>query len=190
RLAARRCPLIGRDGGVALDQTNACERDRQLLGDELRLHGEDTQAQLALAGVRRDGAVGRDRDPRVELRRIDVRHARAELPLRESGSLDDRRAAEADDQRARRLQKITPRESCAPQRVDGVACHTPRSFAYRLIALSMRACVKQRHSTPDSARWTSASVAFGLPSTNAFAVRMTPLRQKPHWAACSSMNAC
>ena len=27
-------------------------------------------------------------------------------------------------------------------------------------------------------------------SRNALAVRMTPLRQKPHCAACSSMNAC
>ena len=35
----------------------------------------------------------------------------------------------------------------------------------------------------------SASVAFGLRSRNALAVMMTPLTQKPHCIACSSMNA-
>ena len=37
--------------------------------------------------------------------------------------------------------------------------------------------------------WISASVALGFLSRNALAVRMTPFRQKPHWAACSSMKA-
>src|SRR5205809_710759 len=64
RLAPRRRPLIRRDGGVALNQPDVRDRDRQFLGDELRLHREDALAELALAGVRRHGTVGGDRDPR------------------------------------------------------------------------------------------------------------------------------
>src|SRR5438445_2274260 len=38
--------------------------------------------------------------------------------------------------------------------------------------------------------WISCSVAFGFLSRNALAVMITPLMQKPHCVACSSMNAC
>ena len=57
------------------------------------------------------------------------------------------------------------------------------------MARSMRVCVKQRQMTPDMACWICASLARGLRSSSALAVRTTPLRQKPHCAACSSMKA-
>ena len=57
------------------------------------------------------------------------------------------------------------------------------------MARSMRVCVKQRQRTPDMACWICASLARGFLSSSALAVRTTPLRQKPHCAACSSMKA-
>src|SRR2546426_145886 len=54
----------------------------------------------------------------------------------------------------------------------------------------MRVCAKHRHKTRASASWIWVSVGCGCRSSKALAVRITPLRQKPHCAACSSMNAC
>ena len=68
RLLARRRALIGRHRRVALDQPHAIERHAQLFGDELHLRGVEPLAELALARIGRDRAVGGDRDPRVELR--------------------------------------------------------------------------------------------------------------------------
>jgi len=59
--------LIGTDGGVALNQLHAIERDAQLLGNELRLRRVETLTDLALARERRDAAIGIDRDPPIEL---------------------------------------------------------------------------------------------------------------------------
>ena len=154
RLAPRRRPLIGRDRRVALDQPDAIERNRELLGNQLRLRREDPLAELALAGVGRDDAVGGDGDPRIELGGIDVRGAGAEFALRE-----EIRGGERDDDRARGFQKIAPRESRARQSVERVAGHSARSrqacrpalHLYVLIARSIRVWVKQRHNTPDSA---------------------------------------
>ena len=63
RLAARRRALIGRNLRVAHDERHAIERHRQLLGDELRLRGQDALSDLAFAGICRHAAVSRDRDP-------------------------------------------------------------------------------------------------------------------------------
>ena len=109
RLAARRRALIGRRRGVALDQRDAIERHRELLGDQLRLRGVDALTELALAGVGGDAAVGGDRDPRIELPRIDVRRLSVERPLRRRRSRSRRRRAEADDERAGRSSGIAAR---------------------------------------------------------------------------------
>ena len=107
-------PWSGADRRVALDQRDAVERNRELLGDQLRLRGGDALAELALAGVGGDAAVGGDGDPGIEL----PRHAlilRGEGPLRERGVLEQRRgAAEADDQRAAALQEFAARRSITP----------------------------------------------------------------------------
>ena len=50
--------------------------------------------------------------------------------------------------------------------------------------------VKQRHNTPPRASPISWSDASAFSSRTALAVSITPLRQKPHWAAPSSMKAC
>ncbi len=70
------------------------------------------------------------------------------------------------------------------QRTAGVkelaAIHALPPFAYRLIALIIRLWAAQRHKTFDNAWRISGSDARGLRSSSAFAVMMTPLRQKPH----------
>ena len=67
RLRPGRGALIRRQRGVALHQFHATERDAELLGDQLRLRGVQSVAELALAGVCRHAAVGGDGDPRIEL---------------------------------------------------------------------------------------------------------------------------
>ena len=62
-------------------------------------------------------AVGGDRDPRIELPRIDVRRARVERPLRDAERARRGARAEADDERAGRLQEIAARNAGALERV-------------------------------------------------------------------------
>ena len=74
-------PWSGVIGCVALNQFYAGDRDAQLLRDQLGLSGKDALPEVALSGVRGDGAVGADGQPGIELLRIDVRGMRVELPL-------------------------------------------------------------------------------------------------------------
>ena len=53
---------------------------RKLLGNQLGLGGLNALSELALAGVRRDAAVGGDADPGIELARIDRRPLRGAAP--------------------------------------------------------------------------------------------------------------
>src|SRR5208282_4092930 len=59
RAAAGRS-LIGREGGVALDQRNALGREAELLCDDLAERGARPRAEVDLAGEHRDAAVRRD----------------------------------------------------------------------------------------------------------------------------------
>src|SRR6185437_3908667 len=92
---------------------------------------------------------------------------------------ESRRRPEAHDQRSRTFQKIAAR-----------TVHARLASAYLLMARSILTCAKQRHSTPPNALRMSWSVAVGFASNTALAVRITPLRQNPHCAAPSAMNAC
>ena len=107
RLAPGRGSLVGTDRRVALNELHPRDRHRQLLGDELNLRRVHALAELALAGIRGDAAVGADGEPRIELRRIDVRPARVERALHDVGGVEDRCGAEAHDERARHLQERT-----------------------------------------------------------------------------------
>jgi hypothetical protein len=109
RLAARRRPLVGRDGGVAFDQGHPLDRHVELLGDELDLRGEDALAEVALAGVRGDPAVGADGEPRVERAGVDVRRPRVERARRGGDRARQQRVrAEAHDERAARPEEVSP----------------------------------------------------------------------------------
>ena len=51
------------------------------------------------------------------------------------------------------------------------------------MARTIRVCVKQRHKILDIDSRISSSEAFGFSSSSTLVVRITPLRQNPHWAA-------
>ncbi len=63
RLTAGRRPLVGADGGVALNQGHGTDGNGQLFGHELRLCGQHALAEIALARIGRHLPVRRDRDP-------------------------------------------------------------------------------------------------------------------------------
>src|SRR5580692_5845492 len=67
-LAAGGVGLIGSQGRIAIDESDAIERNRELLRDQLLLRGGDSLAELLLAAVRCDTAVGGDGEPRIDLR--------------------------------------------------------------------------------------------------------------------------
>src|SRR5262245_13526921 len=98
-------------------------------------------------------AVGGDADPGIELARVDRRPLTGAAPaLSERERLQGGRA-EADDERARAFEEFATRLFRGGHAVFSWYC---------LIARSMRTFVKQRHSTPDIACWTWASVALGF----------------------------
>ena len=106
RLAARGRALIRADVCVALDDANTVDCHTKLFGDELCLRRQDALAELAFARVGGHRAVCRDRNPRIELRWIDVRRACVELAVREAQRFQRARRAEADDERAAGLQEF------------------------------------------------------------------------------------
>ena len=67
RLAAGSHALIRREGRIAVDELHAIKRHAQLLGDQLRLRRRDALAELFLAAIGGDAAIGRDRDPGIHL---------------------------------------------------------------------------------------------------------------------------
>src|SRR5262249_12090894 len=62
--------------------------------------------------------------------------------------------------------------------------------AGRCAARMTRLCAPQRHRFLSSAAAISARLGAGLRSSSALAQTRIPLRQKPHWPACSARNAC
>src|SRR5712692_500503 len=199
RLAAGSDPLIWGQRRIASDEVHAIKGYAQLFSDQLDLRRRDALSQFTFAGVGRHASVRANRDPRIELSRPGACFA----PF---GSLREGRSqhalhAKTDDQRSSPFQEGPAGESRTSQRGEragrqsgcaldfSCASHRIISLLARLIARSIRTLVKQRQRTPDIACWISCSLAFGFLSRKAFAVMMTPFRQKPHWAACSSMNA-
>src|ERR1700693_4537281 len=107
RLAAGRVSLIGRHGRVAIDQFDALDGNTQLFGDQLSLRGRDSLAELFLAAICGDAAVGGDGDPGVDLiERWRTWRRSSALRVKQSAG-----CAEADDERARGLQEIAAGES-------------------------------------------------------------------------------
>src|SRR5580658_3493826 len=95
------------------------------------------------------------------------------------GQQKQRPGTETNNQGTTTFQKVTPGLN-----------HVRLASAYFRIARNMRVCAKQRHKMLPKASRISGSEASGFTSRTAFAVRITPLRQNPHWAAPSSINAC
>ncbi len=168
RLAAGRDALIRRHRRVALNQFHAANRHGQFFGDQLRLDREDALTELALARVRGHAAVLGDGDPRVELRASLSTEPLSGDSLQFPHELSRQAGrAEADNQRARSFQKCSARKSRAPQSSERIRGHFSSRLAggfdglfvvhavipcaYRLMARSIRTCVKQRHNTPDIA---------------------------------------
>ena len=196
RLAADRAALVRRARGVALDHADARHRHVQLLGDDLRQGRRDPGAQLHLAGEERDLAVGRDRDPGVDLPGRDRLAGRRRLAGQHRLVLADARRLRAPvgrdrerhQERARRLEQRPPRDA-GDRGVGGARAHETTPAACR-IARRMRRCVPQRQRLPASAPRSSPSSGFGFEARSAAAVMIMPLMQKPHWAAWASMKAC
>src|SRR5712691_2498819 len=158
-----------------MDDVDALEIDVQLVGGDLRQRGADALSQLDLAREDRHLARRLDDNPGVQppVRVEAPRQARLvvpECPLRSECPPDDERAAGLDE-------------------VATGGAHDRISFAARCTARTMRLCEAHRHRWPLSACLTSWLVGLGFRSSSALAAITMPLPQKPHWHACSSMNA-
>ena len=82
----------------------------QLFGDELGLRGEEPLPHLALARVRGDGAVGRNRQPAVELLRWTADQSGNRLP-----EYVNRSKREADNERTGTFEQRAPRQAQSPE---------------------------------------------------------------------------
>src|ERR1019366_7295012 len=187
RLTPRRIRLIRCVSRIAVNQIHLIERNRQLLRHQLCLRRRDALTEFLLAAVCRDRPVGPDGNPRIQLpewRR--KRHWPGKLAI---GNFPHIGETEPHNHRPRGLQESPPRQS-RPCLFRQTRLHRTPPAAYRRIAAIIRVCVKQRHSTPDSACSINCSLGCGTLSTSAFADSIAPLMQKPHCAAPSPMNAC
>jgi hypothetical protein len=96
--AARGRSLVGRERGVALDHRDALDAASQLLGRHLRDRDAQALAEVHLAAVDRDAAVGVHREVAVDLVRVErladrlVRARAASAPTRRPGTRSRRRA--------------------------------------------------------------------------------------------------
>ena len=116
---------------------SADERHVELVGDELHRRREHAGAELDLAGEDRDGAVARDREPRVDQCRVDQR--RADLRRLQRGErgprVEQARERRGDEHRAGAGEELSRRSSVARHRFASPAA---------LIAATIRKCVPQR----------------------------------------------
>ena len=161
--AARGGPLVGAGGGAHRGDPDAPQVHVELLGRDLGQRGPHALAVLDLAGEDRDHAGAGEVEPGGQ----------------DGVGGEAWAAAAARETRAGRgacsSRRLRPATSCAP----------PSSTAPTILR-----CAPQRHRLPSSASRTSRSVGEWLPRSSATALTTMPEVQYPHWAACSSMNAC
>ena len=153
--AAKSANLVRAQIGVTHDQLDVGNRHIQLFGNHLGQSGAHTGAQLDLAGVKRDHAIGRDLEPSIDLGKTRI-----------SGLLGQhgRQAqAEADHHAGRGL------EECAP-------LHAATPAALRTAEM-MRMWVPQRHRLASSAALIWSSVGLGVFFKKATVVITMPLMQ-------------
>ena len=100
--------LVRRNGRVALNQRYARDRDAQFFRDQLGLRDKHALPEVALSRVSRDSAVCANRQPGIQLLRIDVSRMGIELSLGPERQYGQRGGAETHHQRAAAFQKITP----------------------------------------------------------------------------------
>ena len=145
------------------------ERQVEFLGRDLGERGQDTLAELDLAGEDGRGAVGVDADPAVELAVVLQAARQPGRLLRESELRIER---EGDHDRAEPGGELTS--------IDGGSVHgqvLPLAWAARSTARMMRLWVPQRQRLPSSAARTSCSLGRGLRSSSSFADMIMPLMQ-------------
>src|SRR5436190_595532 len=164
RQAAPGGALIGRERSVALDELDPVERHVELVGNDLRQRGRDTGAEIDLAAIERHLAAGIDREEGIDLGERE-----------RFGPLSQRLAdvageGKADDERAAAHEHVASRSVYGHDSL-------PHAPAARMTALTMRACVPQRHRLLASASLTCASVGFLVLARNAADSMIMPLMQ-------------
>jgi hypothetical protein len=142
RVAAGAVSLLDRTPGVRDHELDRVEWDVELVGGDLQRCGADALAELLLAGEDRRRAVAGDREPRVELARVDVGRSDREGRGRRPGlACDAAEQREADDERPGSLQELITVEG--PRLVGWrdshrASFHAAMTFAARWIAATMR----------------------------------------------------
>ena len=196
RHAAVGRPLVGREQGVALHHLHLRQRHRQLLGGDLRHRRANAGAEVDLARIDGDPAVGADRQEAADLverdglgRRAGAGGGRGRACRLRRGSGRGEAGADADEQRAAGLQHAAPGgvdaggQECVGRSVGGargeggvVVLHAIFSAA-RCTARTMRTWVPQRHRLAASASRICASLGFRLVLSSCAACITMPLMQ-------------
>src|SRR4030095_3560636 len=182
-------PFVRRARRVRGDELDLRRRDRKLVGGNLDERRLDALAELGLAREHGDRAGPVDLDPRVEERRIP--EASGQRTLRAHGTRVEREghddgAGGGDEAAARRIGKRCRRHQpllLAPLLADCMM------RAARSTAFSMRMCVPHRQRLAAMCLRISSRDGVAFASSSACALIIMPGMQKPHCAACSSMNA-
>ncbi len=147
-----------------MDELDPAERHVELVGDDLRQRSCDPGPEIDLAAIERYLAGGIDREKGINLGEGEG------LGFLGQRFTDRAGKGEADDERAAALEHIASRSVYRHDRL-------PHAPAARMTALTMRACVPQRHRLFASASLTCASVGFFVLARNAADSMIMPLMQ-------------
>ncbi len=169
RLAAGGLAFVRRLAGIAGDHLDACEREVEFLGRDLRQRGQDALPELDLAGEDRGAAVRADADPAIKPA-VGLQAAgetRRFLPARDTWI-----EGEGNHDGAEARRELPPVKTGS---VHGQVL--PFAWAARMTARTMRLWVPQRQRLAASAERTSCSLGLGLRSSNSLADMIMPLIQ-------------
>src|SRR5262245_47413879 len=162
--------LLGRGCRVTLHDADACERDVELVRNNLGEGSPYPRTEIDLTGIERHRALGVDGKKRIHLSDGE-RLCRAGALC--GGVLTVWQEREADDERAATLEHIATRGFDA----DSHRCLPQAMPAARLTALTMRAWVPHRQRLFASACLVSASLGFLFRARNAADSIIMPLMQ-------------
>jgi superfamily I DNA/RNA helicase len=173
--AARGRPLVRRQRGIALDQLDAVDAELELLADHLPHRDAVAGAEVDLARMDDDRAVGANGEERVD--RVERQRARSDgLRLR---ARERRREREAHDERAG-LEQAAPCQRDGDERTIGERGHGHPllvASAARSTARRTRSCEPQRQRLPASACCACSRVGLGSRFSSATALITMPLVQ-------------
>jgi len=171
RLTACGKAFVGSAGGVGRHHLDTPVAHVKFVGGDLGQRARNALSEFDLAGKHRYGAIGVDAQPRRQ-QAIAVKAAGemcgafGALPQRPY-----RRIGDPDHKAGTGLQEI------AAGHTPGRRRHDSSPLDARKTARTMRLCAPQRHRWPSSARFTSASLGFGLRASSACAAMIIPLLQ-------------